>query len=239
MEGASLMNSSKEKILSRIREALRQPAARPGHHDIPSVATPTPHAKPELDQFRDWLPAVESDFQNQWNLLTQNFSALKTDYALLKNTDELKTFVRELAQKEQWKRMGIHWSNMTAHAANLPLEKVRVDFGYDSAELEKCDVGITECDAVVAQTGSILITSRSAGGRGLSVLPPHHLVLARTSQIVPDLPAAYELLYRRYGTDFPSMVSLITGPSRTGDIERIVVLGAHGPKKLTIALVQV
>jgi L-lactate dehydrogenase complex protein LldG len=83
----------------------------------------------------------------------------------------------------------------------------------------------------------LLITSRSAGGRALSVLPPHHLVLARRSQMVADLPDAFQLLKKKYGGNYPSLISLVTGPSRTGDIERILVLGAHGPKKLTIICV--
>ncbi len=101
-------------------------------------------------------------------------------------------------------------------------------------QLEKCDAGVTECDALVAQTGSVLVTARSAGGRALSVLPPHHIVLARREQMVPDLPAAIALLEEKYAGGYPSFIGFITGPSRTGDIERILVLGAHGPKKLTI-----
>ena len=96
---------------------------------------------------------------------------------------------------------------------------------------------MTQCDALVAQTGSVLVTSRSAGGRTLSALTPHHVVLARRDQLVPDLTAAFALLAERYGErDYPSLMSFITGPSRTGDIERILVLGAHGPKRLTIFL---
>ena len=83
----------------------------------------------------------------------------------------------------------------------------------------------------------MLVTARSAGGRALSVLPPHHVVLARREQLLADLPAAFELLQRNYATSYPSFISFITGQSRTGDIERILVLGAHGPKKLTIVLV--
>jgi L-lactate dehydrogenase complex protein LldG len=97
-------------------------------------------------------------------------------------------------------------------------------------------VGITECDALVAQTGTVVITNGSAGGRALSVLPPHHVVIARRSQLVADLPAAFALVKQRYGGNYPSMISFVTGASRTGDIERILVLGAHGPKKLTIFL---
>jgi L-lactate dehydrogenase complex protein LldG len=101
-------------------------------------------------------------------------------------------------------------------------------------DLEVCDAGITECDALVAQTGGVLVTNRSAGGRALSVLPAHHVVLARVDQLVPDLPEAFALLKRKYSAKYPSFISFITGPSRTSDIERILVLGAHGPRKLTI-----
>jgi L-lactate dehydrogenase complex protein LldG len=80
----------------------------------------------------------------------------------------------------------------------------------------------------------VLLTSRSAGGRALSVLPPHHVVLARRDQLIADLQDAYALLRAKHSNDWPSFISLITGPSRTGDIERILVLGAHGPKRLTI-----
>ena len=83
--------------------------------------------------------------------------------------------------------------------------------------------------ALIAQAGSVLVSSRSSGGRALSVLPPHHIVLARREQLLPDLPAAFALLRNKYASDYPSLISFITGPSRTGDIERILVLGAHGP----------
>jgi L-lactate dehydrogenase complex protein LldG len=118
------------------------------------------------------------------------------------------------------------------------LEVLRVDEGYDKAALEACDAGLTECECLVAQTGSVCVTTYSSGGRALSVLPPHHIVVARREQLVSDLSAAYEGLAKRYATGgYPSFMSFITGPSRTGDIERILVLGAHGPKKLTVLLV--
>jgi len=119
-------------------------------------------------------------------------------------------------------------------AKALGLRVLFTDGGYDKAELEQCDAGISECDALVAQTGTVVVTSRTAGGRALSCLPPHHVVIARRGQLVPDLPMAFTVIKEKHGAKFPSMISFITGPSRTGDIERILVLGAHGPKKLTI-----
>ena len=49
-------------------------------------------------------------------------------------------------------------------------------------------LGISQCEALIAQTGSVLVSSRSSGGRALSILPPHHVVLARRDQLLPDLP---------------------------------------------------
>jgi L-lactate dehydrogenase complex protein LldG len=62
------------------------------------------------------------------------------------------------------------------------------------------------------------------------------VVLARRDQLVCDLTAAFQRLEELHGRNWPSMISLVTGPSRTGDIERILVLGAHGPKKLTVLM---
>jgi L-lactate dehydrogenase complex protein LldG len=141
----------------------------------------------------------------------------------------------DLRHSESWTKIATHSGDLTDFAcAKLDLPLCRTDGGYDVHELESCSVGITECDALVAQTGSVLVTSRSAGGRALSVLPPHHVVLARREQLLGDLPDAFALLKQKYGSNYPSFISFITGPSRTGDIERILVLGAHGPKKLTI-----
>ena len=154
---------------------------------------------------------------------------------MLANREELKTALAKISAAENWKHIASHHGELTdsvSDALNLPI--CFTDKNYDVHELETCDAGISECDALVAQTGSVLVTNRSAGGRALSVLPPHHVVLARREQLVADLPAAFELLRQKYAANYPSMISFITGPSRTGDIERILVLGAHGPKKLTI-----
>lgn len=99
------------------------------------------------------------------------------------------------------------------------------------------ETGITDCDCLIAQTGSIVVSTRSANGRAASVLPEIHVVRARRDQIVPDLPAALALLRQRYHDHWPSSISVITGPSRTADIEKILVMGAHGPKRLLLHFV--
>jgi L-lactate dehydrogenase complex protein LldG len=128
-----------------------------------------------------------------------------------------------------------HRAPLTESAVSLlGVPVVWTDDSPKAAEIESCQAGISECDSLVAQTGTVVVTSRSAGGRALSILPPHHVVLARMDQLVGGLPEAFSVLAEKYGADYPSMISFISGPSRTGDIERILVLGAHGPRKLTV-----
>jgi L-lactate dehydrogenase complex protein LldG len=74
-------------------------------------------------------------------------------------------------------------------------------------------------------------------GRKIIAYPEIHLVVATASQLVPDIKRGIQLLRRKYGEEFPSLVSLITGPSRTADIEKTLVMGAHGPKELYIFLI--
>ena len=224
--------NEREKILGRIREALKITAPVPGHHSDGKNHAPF---NPKLSTPRQWLPKVGESFDAQIALFAKNSSELKTDFLLLNSAEEARAAIVAIREKEKWQRIAGHSGDLTnaiLPALNLPL--LRTDKNYDALELEKCDAGISECDALVAQTGSILVTNRSAGGRALSVLPPHHLVLARREQLVADLPAAFEVLKKKYAANYPSLISFITGPSRTGDIERILVLGAHGPKKLTV-----
>ena len=224
--------SEKEKILVRVREALKSPAPHPGHaqaHSQPGSGLVTPNTS------RQWLPAVSETFEDRMELFGENAADLKADFYLVEGWAQASGVLVKLREQEGWQRVAAHKGDLTdAACAALGLPVCRTDYPYDVAALESCDAGITECDALVAQTGSVLVTSRSAGGRALSVLPPHHVVLARREQLLPDLLVAFELLKRKYSDNYPSLISFITGPSRTGDIERVLVLGAHGPKKLSI-----
>jgi L-lactate dehydrogenase complex protein LldG len=168
-------------------------------------------------------------------LFAKNASDLKATFRLVKDETELAAELTALGVAEKWQRVATHNGSLAqAQSKVLGLPTIVTNDGYDKHEMERCDVGISECDALIAQTGTVLVTSRSSGGRALSCLPPHHVVIARREQMVADLPAAFALVKQKYGGNYPSMISFITGPSRTGDIERILVLGAHGPKKLTI-----
>jgi L-lactate dehydrogenase complex protein LldG len=224
--------SEKELILARIHEALKVPAPIPGAHGGVTHS----HSDPASSQnSRQWLPAVGESFGERLELFRKNASDLKADFHLVDNLTDGCNVILRIKEAEGWQRIGSHTGELTDRiCASLGLPICCTDKPYDVAELERCDAGITECDALIAQTGSVLVTSRSAGGRALSVLPPHHVVLTRRERLLADLQEGFEFLQQKYNSAYPSFISFITGPSRTGDIERVLVLGAHGPKKLTI-----
>jgi L-lactate dehydrogenase complex protein LldG len=226
--------SEREAIVSRIREALTVTAPRPGSHGRREPAG----IRSAAAEARQWLPPA-GDSPPEWlALFAQNCAELRTRFHLVHDAATAHAKIAEIAVTEGWKRIATHDCTLAPAAAAAPgLPVLTIRDGYSVNDLEACDAGVTECDALIAQTGTVLLTARSGGGRALSILPPHHVVVARQEQLVPDLPAAYTLLHQKYGpADWPSMITFITGPSRTGDIERILILGAHGPKKLTVIL---
>jgi L-lactate dehydrogenase complex protein LldG len=225
--------TERDKMLQRIREALKAKAPQPATPDQLSELPQPPGAGA-----RRWLPAVGESFREWVELFAKNATDLKAEFLLVSSSEEMRQALLQLRDAEGWKRVASHAGLLPdAICPVLGIEMLHTDRPYGVYELAKCDAGITECDALIAQTGSVVLSTRSAGGRAISVMPPHHVVLARRDQLVPDLPTAFELLKMQYGDNYPSMISFITGPSRTGDIERILVLGAHGPKKLTILCV--
>ncbi len=231
--------TEREKIFTRIRDALKTQAPMPGHHDGAGKTHAISEARNAIAGAKQWLPDPGAD-SAEWLAQFEKLSAeLKTTVHICASEADAHAKLREIAVADGWKSVAAHQHPLVSPAvAALPLPLLDTTNGYDANAMAKCDVGITACDALVAQTGSIFLTNRTGGGRALSVLPPHHVVIAHREQLVPDLPSAFELMTRIYGpANWPSMSTLITGPSRTGDIERILVLGAHGPRKLTVLLV--
>jgi L-lactate dehydrogenase complex protein LldG len=219
--------SERENIFARIREALTNEAHPHYGRGLPTA-----------EEQRRVMPTVGPTVDEQLALFAKNATDLRATFKLLPDAAGLAAELRALHDAEKWRRVAMHRSAATyLKSVGIDFATLVTDAGYDKHELEQCDVGISECDALIAQTGTVLVTSRSAGGRGLSCLPPHHVVIARREQLVADLPAAFALVKQKYRDNYPSMISFISGPSRTGDIERILVLGAHGPKKLTILCV--
>jgi L-lactate dehydrogenase complex protein LldG len=185
---------ARDRILQRVRTALRVEAHRP----LPPTNAP----------IFPTVVDVEARFRAEFVILRGE---------IVENVEALHAFLNGFSK--------------VATDGGVLASKIA---GEPNASVRECDLGVTGCDCLVAQTGSIIVSTLSAGGRTLSVLPPTHLVIARREQIVPDLASGMALLRKRHDKHWPSALSVITGPSRTADIEKILVVGAHGPKRLAL-----
>jgi L-lactate dehydrogenase complex protein LldG len=98
--------------------------------------------------------------------------------------------------------------------------------------------GVVPADCLLADTGSCLIACPTPQERIMCYLPPACIVVARAEQLVEHLPAAWQdIATRAADSNLRGEFVIVTGPSRTADIEKILILGVHGPKRLIVLLV--
>jgi L-lactate dehydrogenase complex protein LldG len=205
--------SSKEFMLKKIRKALLE------KRDIPYLNVE------ESPVYKKNEELLEVLFAEELTGVSGNFIFCENGIDFIEN-------MLELADKFKWRKIYCWEPELQALLTHYEFPFYETDKDFEAAE-----VGITLCEALIARNGSVMVSNKDAAGRRLSIYPHHHIVIARTGQLVLDLKDAFDLLKRKYGTQIPSMISTITGPSRTADIEKTLVLGAHGPKELFVFLV--
>ncbi|RPD50136.1 hypothetical protein DNI29_04885 [Hymenobacter sediminis] len=211
-----MADTSRDIILRRIRESLRQPAQQPARPDFSAPLHPRPTSGDDLAvAFAQSFVRVGGVFYYCESV--EHFYDQLFAYKKEKELENLYVWEPELKK--------------VLHEGNIVFQGDEADFR------SKADAGLTSCEALVARTGSVLVAAATASGRRLSIYPDQHLVVARTSQVVADIGDALKLMQQKYGADkLPSMISLTTGPSRTADIEKTLVLGAHGPRSIVLFL---
>jgi len=136
------------------------------------------------------------------------------------------TFIDELALGDVLPAAGV----AVVTADSQPTESSREAFFAG-------DVGITGVDHLIGETGSIALLARPGEPRSFSLLPPVHIAVALEAQILPDLFDLFARLGSAGRPKMPSGLTLITGPSKTGDIELKLVTGVHGPGEVHVVLV--
>lgn len=208
------VSPSKENILKRIRKAL-------------SHSTPLPFPGSEGNQpvFHPLEQEPEVEFAEQ-------FTRLQGKFIYCINRQELAFQLTSLVKKQDWQKIFCLEDKLVEPvAAQLSDRLVKTD-------LAGCDVSITGCEFLVARTGSIVLSSAQASGRTASVYAPIHICIAYTHQLVYDIKDALQAAKDKYGKDLPSLLSFATGPSRTADIEKTLVVGVHGPKEVYLFLIE-
>ncbi|WP_292899291.1 MULTISPECIES: LutC/YkgG family protein [unclassified Nitratireductor] len=100
------------------------------------------------------------------------------------------------------------------------------------------EVGVSHAFAAVAETGTVALPSGKDNPTTVNFVPDHHIIVIDAKDIAGDLETVISRLRRKYGRgDMPRLLNLITGPSRSGDIEQTMLLGAHGPRALHLIVV--
>lgn len=208
------VSTSKENILKKIRKALSQ-------------STPLPFPKSEGTEsvYQPLMQEMAVEFAEQ-------FSRLQGRFVFCINEQELAFQLNSLIRKQDWTKVYCLEDRLIAAVASQ-IEERLVKSG-----LEICDVAITGCEFLVARTGSIVLSAAQESGRNTSVYAPIHICVATTSQLVYDIKDAIQGIREKYGEKLPSLITFATGPSRTADIEKTLVVGVHGPKEVYLFLVE-
>lgn len=208
------ISPSKETILKKIRQALTHP-----------VPVPFPGSEGSESVFHLSEQELELTF-------AENFTSLQGRFSFCESMEELVQQLQMLVVKRGWKQV---YCNDAAIKGGLMQHGMQQSL--DASSLRDCDVSITGCEALIARTGSIVLSSAQQGGRTTSVYAPVHICVAYTSQLVYDIKDALQLVRDKYD-HLPSLLTLATGPSRTADIEKTLVVGVHGPKEVFCFLVE-
>ncbi len=215
---------SRDRILKRLRAAAGSTKAE-RVSSVPDSAVfadfPEDDLQARIDRFGEKLRALSGEF----------FCVENMADASKKLTDLLESVEKPLVQNTAFLQEIVAQNPDLQSRCEMSSENF-----VEGVALEKFDCGITEVDHLIARTGSVVLNSKSAGGRRLSVLPPFHIAVARASQLIPSLEKAFTDLQEN-GESW-SYATVITGPSRTADIQKNLVLGAHGPKRLAVILVK-
>jgi L-lactate dehydrogenase complex protein LldG len=208
------VSPSKENILKKIRKAL-------------SHSTPLPFPQSEGNQpvFHPAPKELDVEFAEQ-------FVGLQGKFIYCINRQELAFQLGSLVKKQDWQKVFCLEDKLVEFVAGPLANRIT------TTDLAGCDIAITGCEYLVARTGSIVLSTAQAGGRTASVYAPIHVCIAFTSQLVYDIKDALQAAKERYGNRLPSMVTFATGPSRTADIEKTLVVGVHGPKEVYLFLVE-
>ncbi len=206
----------KEQIMSKVRNALIE-------------KTENPYAENEvnLEVIRETDPNDEAEVA-----FAQELIAVGGNFIYCENEHDFMDNLADLMQDRSWPSIWCQNDRIVQllHTAEIPHFK-------EPAGDENPLVGLTSCEKLVSRSGSILVSDAEVSHRGAFSFPDIHLVLAYNSQVTATIKSALAGIRNKYNGSIPSQLTFITGPSRTADIEKTLVKGAHGPKELFVFLI--
>jgi L-lactate dehydrogenase complex protein LldG len=206
------MDSAKNKILARLK------AAQDKRGEI-EVTTP------------DFTSSIYPPLNKSLSLeFKANLEAIGGKVFIFKSKEEITNQIKQICTEKQQDKIFC----IDPVIKSLLSENIKTN--SDEASFAEISIGITSCEYLVAHLGSVLVSSAQISGRRLNVFPETHIVVAHETQLTDYLDQALEKMRNKYKNELPSLISNITGPSRTADIEKTLVMGMHGPKSLIVII---
>ncbi len=184
---------------------------------------------PLLSEFEDKGGSVFPVPDDLLKTFVKEFEEINGKVIVAETSDEAQKKLSAKLEKKGINEAFCKDENLLSNLSDLNLTN-------DEGRFVEMQAGITACEALIARTGSVMVSS--AVSRQMNVFPPVHIVWAHSSQLVPFISDAFSWVKEKYGNGFPSQVSLITGPSRTADIEKTLVMGAHGPREMIVVIIK-
>ena len=203
---------SRSKILNKIKQALKDPVPVP----FPDQVGDTPIFLPTQEELTIGF--------------AEKFTELLGKFVYCADEAELVDQLTKLIHSQGWTKVYSREAGWLDDMKEYNFDPVNTD------DLDGCDVAITLCDHLIARTGTIVLSTNQLSGRTASVYAPIHICIAYTHQLVFDISDSLQL-FKNEEDHLPSMISYATGPSRTADIEKTLVVGVHGPKEVYCFLV--
>jgi len=212
------ISPAKENILKKIRKALSQ-----------STPLPFPNSEGNSSVFK----APDDDLEV---IFAREFTKLQGKFAFCQDVNDFRNQLDELIANKEWRK--IYYGSEVGENEMTSLIQGSLAVARYADDIANCDASLTLCECLVARTGSIVLSAaKKSGGRTSSVYAPIHLCVAYTNQVVFDVKDGLQLIKEKYKSNLPSLISFATGPSRTADIEKTLVVGVHGPKEVYLFLV--
>ncbi len=209
-------STPKEQILANIRNALIDKAVNP----YPNVDFQGTVIKP--------INAEESPDIIFADMLLANGG----EFIYCENESVMADILVQLMNNRSWSSLWCRNDNLARF-----LEAAEIPYFVQPHTVDELLVSITPCERLISETGSIMISDTVAGGRDVISMAEVHIVLSFASQVRTTLKAAFNDMKKKYPDGMPPMLTTITGPSRTADIEKTLVKGAHGPKELIVFMI--
>lgn len=206
--------TSREKVLKSIRNAILG-------------KTPNPFSDVDLES-KIYGELDESLALN----FAQEFTNLGGKFIYCEDEEDLKSVLKDFFRSEEVQPLFCNESNIKA-----TLNDLEIPFTDKASDLKTIYGAITSCEFLIARFGSVMVSSGLSSGRKLNFYPEKHLVIAYASQLVPETKDALVSMREKYDGKLPSMITQISGASRTADIEKTLVMGMHGPKEIYVFFV--